>query len=74
MMLTERGCRVNVSKTEVAEYLAGLGNDARVIDGVVVILTDAPMPHRKKEQIRNALRAIRYAGSWGWRMRSNDIG
>jgi hypothetical protein len=61
-----------MSKTEEAAYLAGLGNDARVIDGVVTILVDAPMPHKKKEQIRNALRAIRYAGSWGWRMRSNE--
>jgi len=74
MMLTGRGCGANVSKAEAAAYLAGLGNDARVIDGVVTILVDAPMPHRKKEQIRNALRAIRYAGSWGWRMKGNDIG
>lgn len=63
-----------MSKAEAAAYLAGLGNDARVIDGVVVILTDSPMPRRKKEQIRNALRAIRYVWSWGWRMKGNDIG
>lgn len=71
-MVRPAGYTANVSKVEAAAYLAGLGNDARVIDGVVTILTDAPMPHRKKEQIRNALRAIRYAGSWGWRMRSNE--
>lgn len=73
-MVRAAGHTDNVSKAEAAQYLAGLGNDARVIDGVVVVLTDAPMPHRKKEQIRNALRAIRYAGSWGWRMKGNDIG
>lgn len=70
-MVRAAGYTAPVSKTEVAAYLTGLGNDARVIDGVVVILTDAPMPHRKKEQIRNTLRAIRYAGSWGWRLKSN---
>lgn len=57
-----------MEKEQAAEYLKGLGINAEVVDGVVVIWVKKPIWKGKKEQIRNYLRSVGYKGSWGWRV------
>lgn len=58
-----------ITKEATARHLIGLKYDAKVKDGVVIILTDKPLHRGQKERLRNELRAVGYRGSWGWRQR-----
>lgn len=55
-------------KQAAADYLKGIGYNAEVVKGVLVIWVTEPMKPGKKNRLRNTLRAIGYRGSWGWRM------
>lgn len=59
-----------MDKTSAVKYLCGLGYDAEEVDGVLVVWTPEPMKPGKKDRLRNALRAIGFRGSWGWRIKN----
>ena len=65
--LQEAAIVVN-DKQEAADYLKGIGYNAEIVKGVLVIWVAEPMRPGKKNRLRNMLRAIGYRGSWGWRM------
>lgn len=64
----EAAIHVADQKQEAADYLKGIGYNAEVVKGVLVIWVPEPMRPGKKNRLRNTLRAIGYRGSWGWRM------
>ena len=54
---------------EAAEYLSGIGFDAHDEHTKIVVYVKKPMWRRRKEKVRNALRAVGYKGRWSWRLR-----
>lgn len=58
-----------MGKDETAKYLSGLGYAAEHEGGKIAIYVNRPMGRGSKDRVRNALRAIGYKGTWGWRMR-----
>lgn len=58
-----------MTKEEVAEHLRGLGYDAQVVEGVIVVYVDKMMTKRAKNALRKSLQSVNYCGSWGWKVR-----
>ncbi len=62
-----------MSKQEVTDRLRGLGFDAELVEGVVIIWTDKPLHKGQKTRIRNELRSMGYRGSWGWKVKKEEV-
>ena len=62
-----------MTKQGAADHLKGVGYDAEVVEGVVIVWTPVPFRRGQKDRIRNELRAINYRGSWGWRVRKEEM-
>ena len=65
-LLHRRECE-SVSKEEAAEYLRGLGYNAVVDDGLVLILLNEIPTSQESFKILTHLREIGYRSSWGWK-------
>ena len=63
--LHRRECET-VTKEEAAEYLRGLGYDAIVEDGTVMIRFNRIATESDKRKLASHLRKIGYGSSFGW--------
>lgn len=61
-----------MDKKGAVEYLRGMGHDAELTGGVIVVWAPKPLNFRKKAKIRDLLQSVSYKGSWGWRVKQND--
>lgn len=61
-----------MSKDETAKYLKGIGYDATVEEGVVVIWVEKPMTLQDKNVLRRILQSVGYRSSWSWRIKQKE--